>query len=120
MNISEQIIEVIETLCDKFGIAIDWTSNNILPYVEQLCKKFILWETSTSVAWIVIAGIFFITTLVITIIVDWDGIEWFIFGAVAFVTLVTIGIQVFDIIECNTFPEKAIYDYIQYQLNNAT
>ena len=31
MNISQQIIEVLNALSEKVGIAIDWTSENILP-----------------------------------------------------------------------------------------
>lgn len=36
----------------KFGIAIDWTAENIMPYIEQLCAKFINFEIYTSVFWI--------------------------------------------------------------------
>ena len=31
MTVSEQIIQVIDALCEKFGIAIDWTTQNIIP-----------------------------------------------------------------------------------------
>ena len=33
MKVSNQIIEVLEYLCQKFGIVIDWTSESILPYL---------------------------------------------------------------------------------------
>ena len=47
MQISNEIIQVLEYLAEKIGITIDWTNNNVLPYVEQLCKKFIEWEYTT-------------------------------------------------------------------------
>lgn len=39
MTVSEQIISVLDALCEKFGIAINWTEENVIPYVEILCKN---------------------------------------------------------------------------------
>ena len=117
MKISDEIINVLEYLGKKFGIAIDWTSSNVLPYIEQLCKKFIEWEISTSFAWIVIAIIVIIIGFVIALIVykciDLEGAEWLMWCILSFVMCIVIVAQTFDIIECKTFPEKAIYDYIE-------
>ena len=49
MTVSSEIIEVLDYLGEKFGIAIDWTSNNVLPYLQALVDKFIKWEISTSI-----------------------------------------------------------------------
>lgn len=35
----EEIIKVLDALAEKFGLAIDWTSNNVIPYLETLCGK---------------------------------------------------------------------------------
>ena len=124
MQISDEVIKILEYLGQKIGVTIDWTSNNVLPYVEQLCKKFIVWETSTSYAWIAIAGGIFVIALIFAILVSWlsdlDGFEWVIFAVVAVVTIAIIGCQVFDILECQTFPEKAIYDYIQFHIGSGS
>ena len=48
MQISDEIIKVLEYLCTKIGLTIDWTSSNVLPYVEQLCGKFVKWEIGTN------------------------------------------------------------------------
>ena len=53
MSISDQIIAVINDLCQKFGIAIDWTAESVLPYIEDLCARYIQFEIQTSIAWIV-------------------------------------------------------------------
>ncbi len=114
MQISDEIIKVLEYLCTKIGLTIDWTSSNVLPYVEQLCGKFVKWEIGTSITWIGIAIITTIIALIFSKMVDFDGFENVIFwGAVC-----VIGEQVFDIVECYTFPEKAVYDYIQSYLSN--
>lgn len=120
MQISEEVIKVLEYLGSKFGIAIDWTSQNVIPYVEQLCEKFIHWEVNTSFAWMVIMGVAAIISLIFAIVIhnvsDWDGLEWTIFGVILAATIIVCGVQIFDIIECKTFPEKALYDYISSYL----
>lgn len=119
MQISSEIIEMLEYLGQKFGIAIDWTAKNAQPYLEELVAKFIAWETQTSIAWIVIMGAISIITLIAAILthIFGDGeLMWWIFGLTLFVAIIVISVQVFDIIECKTFPEKAIFDYIQQYL----
>lgn len=49
MQISDEIIKVLEYLCTRIGLTIDWTSSNVLPYIEQLCGKFVKWEIGTSI-----------------------------------------------------------------------
>lgn len=29
---AEQIVEVLNALCEKFGIAVDWSSENVVSY----------------------------------------------------------------------------------------
>jgi hypothetical protein len=125
MQVSDEIIKVLEYLGEKLGVTIDWTSNNVLPYVEQLCEKFVHWEISTSYAWIAIMGVATILSLIFAIIVykvddGWYGVEWMMFGITLLIAIIVCGDQIFDIIECKTFPEKAIYDYIQLHFNNSS
>jgi len=113
---SAEIIKVLDALCERFGIVIDWTNNNVMPYLEQLCKKFITWEISTSFAWIAIMTAATVIFLILAIVIHnsgSDGTEWIIFSCILGVTILVCGCQIFDIIECKTFPEKAIYDYIK-------
>lgn len=123
MQISNEIIEVLDYLCEKFGIAIDWTNQNIMPYLEQLFTKFIAWELSTSIAYIVI---FAIIAVILTIVLIWSARTDVTLSEIICVPIILgiisliagIGVQVFDIIECNVFPEKVLFDYIQTTLNN--
>ena len=54
MEISEQVIKVLDAVCDKFGIVIDWTSNNVVPYIQQLGNKIITYDICISIMWLVI------------------------------------------------------------------
>ena len=51
---SEEIIKVLDVLAEKFGLAVDWTSENVIPYLEQLCGKYVNYEIATSVVWLLL------------------------------------------------------------------
>ena len=38
---SEEIIKVLNDLASRFGVAIDWTNQNIVPYLQDLMTRFI-------------------------------------------------------------------------------
>lgn len=119
MSFSSQFIEVFDALCDKIGIAIDWTSQNVVPYVTDLATRIITYEISTSVAWIVIAAIVFLIFWKMTKNMckadAFDG-EWFLGWAIRIAVGIfcfsEIGFEVFDIIEAVALPEKTLYDFI--------
>ena len=124
MTVSSEIIEVLDYLGEKFGIAIDWTSNNVLPYLQALVDKFIKWEISTSILWIAIA--IFVIVMTITLInlkgfreinEETYGMLWVPAGLLILGFFVVICVQIFDIVECNVFPEKVLYDFIKTMLN---
>lgn len=110
---SDEIIKVLEYLCDKIGVTIDWTTDNILPYVEQLGAHLVSWEINTSITWIVLAVIAVVLAFIFAKVCDLDGFEAFIFWCTVLIAIIVIGYQAFDIIKCCTFPEKVIYDYIK-------
>lgn len=119
MQISDEVIKILEYLCGKVGVTIDWTSNNVLPYLEQLCVKFVKWEIGTSIGYIVFMIVSVIIGLIFSKVVDWDGMEKMLFWCMVVVAVISIGVQAFDIITCYTFPEKAIYDYINYHFSSS-
>lgn len=119
MSFSSQFIEVLDTLCDKIGIAIDWTSQNIVPYITDLATRIITYEISTSVAWIVIAAIVFLIIWKMTknmckadTFVDGRFLGWAIRIIAGIFCFSEIGFEVFDIIEAVALPEKTLYDFI--------
>lgn len=40
-SISTEIIKVLDDLAEKFGIAIDWTSENIIPYLKEFLERYV-------------------------------------------------------------------------------
>ena len=123
MTVSSEIIEVLDYLGEKFGIAIDWTSNNVLPYLQTLADKFIKWEISTSIVWIAIAAFVMVGMIVLInlkgireINEETYGMLWIPIIVLIIISFIVICIQIFDIVECNMFPEKALYDFIKVML----
>ena len=117
MQVSDQIIEVLDYICKKLGLTIDWTSENVLPYVQTLCDKYINWEIATSIVWIIIGVICVILSIIFLKILWWDEISLVLFVPL-FVGIIIICIQVFDIIKCVYFPELQLFEYVKYLLNN--
>ena len=115
---SKEIIEVLDALSDRLGMSIDWTQNNIIPYLQEISSKYVNYEIATSIVWIV-AGIILliVAALVIKKIntdndLEDDYIFWLIIlmvvcGAAGMWIVLT---QVFDIVTCCTFPEKIIIE----------
>lgn len=134
MEFSKEIITVLDYLCSKFGIAIDWTSQNVMPYLESLCEKYIKYEVFTSIAWIVIVvAVTGIIAIPLSITHKkasasrWcDNISmaaitfWVLFVAMAIISVLVVCTQVFDIIECYTIPEKTILEYLKYLMNTVS
>lgn len=120
---SDEIIKVLDDLSERFGIAIDWTSQNVLPYLQELCDKYISYEIWTSAVYIFIC----LTSAILMLYgisklhdilndVD-DGFLFLVFGIVLIVSLVVMVVQIFDIVTALTFPEKLIYEYISCYAN---
>lgn len=126
---SEEIIKVLDSLCEKFGIAIDWTSQNVVPYLKELVGRFINYEVVTSIFWIIVGVIAIIIPVIVIKKIskyaekeieedyysDWRfyQVVTIIFGSlIVFTFLIMILFQIYDIIECYTIPEKVIFDYL--------
>jgi len=122
---SQEIIKVLDNLCEKFGIAIDWTSQNVVPYLKELMGRFINYEVVTSIFWIIVGVIAIIIPVIVIKKIskyaekdyysDWRfyQVVTIIFGSfIVFTFLIMILFQIYDIIECYTIPEKVIFDYL--------
>ena len=125
---SDEIIKVLDVLAEKFGLAVDWASSNVIPYIQELTSKIIRWEIGTSIMWLVLGILLLISSLPLvkfSIYANkkykenkysyWDVGNMFLITAI--IVCVIAGIimsvwQIYDIITCYTFPEKILLDFI--------
>lgn len=127
-TIADQIIQVIENLAQKFGIVVNWSSENILPTIEQLMDKYVAYEISTSIMWIIVLCITAVLCVIGYIVIILHREELY-FGADDIVAAticlaliigsiaIPLIIQIADIIKCNIVPELVIVEYIRSFIN---
>ena len=128
---SEEIIKVLDALAEKFGLAVDWTSANVIPYLEQICGKYVNYEMATSVVWMILGLLLCIVGIICYKIVykhkDW-GVTYYetisddyfgrgliYFGVILIFVVASLMVitQIFDIVTCFTFPEKIIIEELK-------
>lgn len=133
---SEEIIKVLDDLGNRFGIAIDWTSENVMPYLQDLFTRFINYKIGTTIMWIVICVMTLIASIIILakslkgfkeecdkVYYDSDDIRQIYCGVVAFMALVICIITPIELVENTddlikelTIPEVVIYNYVKTQI----
>jgi hypothetical protein len=52
MTFSEQFKEVFELICEKIGVVIDWSQENVIPYVMDFFKRYVAYNIVETVLWI--------------------------------------------------------------------
>ena len=62
---SEEIIKVLNDLASRFGVAIDWTNQNIVPYLQDLMTRFIKLQNASAIIWIIFSAIILIILFVL-------------------------------------------------------
>ena len=137
---SAQIIEVLNDICDKFGIAVDWTSKNIQPYLKELMTKCINYKLATDIVWLVVGIVLLIIGGVLLRFaltnnrkyheikdyyermhssLDETVAAQIIFGGICLSIAVVLTLYfTINLIACLTFPEKIILDMVRSYLGN--
>lgn len=64
MTVSQQIIEILNALSEKVGVAIDWTAENILPQLKVICEHFIHYKLITTGIGVGIATLSIIVSII--------------------------------------------------------
>ena len=121
---SEEIIKVLDDLSRRLGIVIDWSSDNMLPYLQDLISRIVTYEIYTSILWLsifiifIIVSLFLIRKFIFAIKNDESNIDIFLLIISVCLFFLAIGIfgsidEINDIIEAKTIPEKCIIEHIQ-------
>lgn len=127
MALSEQIIQVLEFLCEKLGIAVDWTTENVAPYLQIISQRIITYSIVVDIFWIVLGIIFCILAiLMIKYAVkhwdDWEDNPLVILGILFGCVILLIGVvmslvNIYELCVCIAFPELQIIEFIGRYIN---
>ena len=126
--ISDEIIKVLDNLGEKFGIFIDWSNENITPYLLNLVQRIKTYNIAESVYWICIGIVLFIiVAFLLKKLIKWNNSDeyvddWLYASVFAFLLIFFVLGPIFffggisDLIESIYLPEKAILEMIKRSL----
>lgn len=121
-----EVIKVIDTLAEKFGVVIDWTQQNVQPYIQDLMHRVVQYELVTSI----VLTIIWLCIIILCIIAFWRGFKgltkpnsddmFYIWTSIMFIAFLffVVGFcfcsdEIDDIIQCIFLPEKVFIEEIQ-------
>ena len=127
---NKEILEALNQLTDKFGIAVDWSNQNALPYLRDLMGRLVRYEIITSVVGLIVGALFVLSAIWWLKFIKYarkkyedEGVfsEWDYAATAAtfaMIIIVLLGIiivicQINDIIQCVVLPEGIILKYIK-------
>lgn len=61
---SSEIIEVLNALCEKLGVAVDWSAQNVLPQFYDLMDRYSRYMIARNVSEIVLSMMFIVLSIV--------------------------------------------------------
>ena len=125
---SEEIIKVLDELGKRFWVVIDWSNQNIIPYLQELLKRFICYRNITACVWIIISIAMTISGVVMIRFLnkwiksedfnsDYDNEGLAIVGYAFSICIIALGIgliigNMFGIVKNVCMPEMVVYEYI--------
>ena len=127
---SNEIIKVLDHLCDKFGIAIDWSSNNVMPYLQDLMVRITKYAIYTNILWLAMSILIISVTVFALVKItkvaresmyDWDFIIAisFLIGSIIIIIFFVTGMYACqNLIEVNTVPEKYMIEMIRNNVSD--
>lgn len=123
-KMSQEIIKVLDNLAQKFGIAIDWTNQNILPYLQDLMSRYISLQNAYAIIWIVISITMIIGSIVVirlclkatkTNSIDVEDSAWGVLlsTAILIIFVVVLFANIFGLLQNIFAPEITILEYLK-------
>ena len=125
---NEELINTLTELAKKFGVAIDWTSQNALPYVQELASRIVKFEVATSILWAIVGAVFIISFRWWMPFIKYlagkekeDPYDMYDFykclaTAGMIITMIIGGLiisqQAYDLIQCAILPETVVLRYL--------
>lgn len=127
IKIADDIIKLQEYLFAKMGIAIDWSADNIMPYLMELGSHIVSYKMWCAI--IIICAVLVSFIIVWSLCNMWKKVypnnedvciyTIIIKLAITVVMIITISVQSITIVKCKTFPEIVVYDYISSKLQRS-
>lgn len=112
----------LQLLAEKFGLMLDWSNENVIPYLQQLAERVVQFETKQSILYLILGILFILVAIAIFVILKknpdiLDFEEFWCLFVIAAIILLIAGFlmtlsQIEDLITCKYLPEKILFRYI--------
>ena len=108
--------QLLQELGKQFGLMVDWSNKNFIPYLKELAQRVVQYEFGQSIFWLVIGIISIIFGIIIFMLEIKSKINAGGFFLVLGIILVFCGIsiiccQINDMLLCKYLPEKILLRY---------
>ncbi len=111
--------EILQKLAEQFGLALDWGSENVVPYLQQLAERVVKYEVSQSIFWLVV-GVLLVLMGIVSFILAFKcdfsdeaiGCLIILGFCGVIIGIIIMGCQISDLIECKFLPEKILLRYV--------
>lgn len=118
---SNEIIDILDKVGEQFGIAIDWTSENIIPYVETIFQKAVNYSASSTIVWLCVSALIIALGVIMLVVAfknrDEDSefaAAMLLFGTIFLLLGISVAIgNILHLIKCYTLPELVFLDTIK-------
>lgn len=112
---SKALAKVLEYIVKSIGGVISDKGTDTVEYLKTLSSEIVSYKLGIAYMWevvAIVAAILGIILIIVGLVKDVEGCLWF--GGIAIVVALIIGIvNGYTIIECKTFPEKVVLDYME-------
>ena len=72
MNVSKEILNVIDGLGERFGVVIDWSKDNVYPQVADICERLIHYKLVCQWIWFAVFAVILSAGIVLIIMLIKD------------------------------------------------
>lgn len=117
----DEVIKILDDLSKRFRVAIDWSSQNIMPYLKDLMDRYVKYNIGAN-AMVLCLGIIsaFIVFVIIKKVKETDYLEEPIVTItsvciilLSIFSIVSVPTCIINIIRDITIPEKLFFDLIR-------
>ena len=114
---------MLQKLVEQFGLALDFSKENVIPYLQQLAERVVKYEVGQSIFWMIIGiiciivgiGLFVFVYKKVTAEEYFDEYILMLLGVIAIFSFCAgisiVGYQINDLILCEYLPEKILLRY---------
>lgn len=119
---SQAFAKVLEYLVNSIGGLIEENGSDMTEYLKSLSSEIVAYKLGIAYLWLGVAALALVIAVAVFIFssVKKDGGIFLVGVGLLCIALIIGMINAYTVVECKTFPEKVVIDYIQEEYNSIT